>query len=288
MIWCFKNIKVKYLLTVIPVSILILLLLGTKTVRVDGVDVTRPLFPFSFLASCPYVGLLLLLGWIIFCWTLFNRQAGWEFLKITDILNRECDPEAFIRTLLLRFPPHKRFTGFLHTLLLLNLSIGWYEEGQLGRMLNCLQNIVCFPQGKAGNTYRFIYYDHWFCYYFEKRELDQADRMLACMRKLLDAGCFSGRKTGEGFRLLFLQNECGLKFYRGEPVDWEGIMTRAFEEADSLREKVHAKSALGEMYRKESRWEQSEDCFRYVVQNGNRLSVAGRAEALLKQGIPDH
>lgn len=249
-----------------------------------GAAVRRPLFPFSFLASRPYAGALLLFGWVVFCWVLFNRQANREFVKIADILNWECDPEKFIRTLLLRFPPQKRASGFLNMFVLLYLSVGYSEEGQLEQMLNCLQSIVFFPKGRAGNTWRFLYYDHWFFWYFEKRDLDQAARMLSSMKELLDAGRFSGRKNNRKFRLLCLQNECRLKFRRGEPVEWEEIMAKAFEETDTLREKVHAKYALGEMYRSVSKWEQSEDCFRYVVKNGNRLFIVGRAEALLKEG----
>lgn len=259
----------------------LVLLVGYIRKRDDGLGRSRMILILITLVVM--IGLVIVTGNIVFSgiatWTIvivgYLVAAVYRQKKRLDLLDAECDPNAFI----VATEKQMRITGKnpkIYALLQINLAAGLIVEGEFEEAKEELLSVNPDQLSEKNGT-KLAYVLNLISCYYEMAELDKAEQLFETQMPLLSAVNRRMRvavKAQLAERLFFLER------YEESQSAFQALL----QEKISKRVRVSILYRLAQMDERMGDWDSAEKNYRLVVKQGNKLWIAGQAECRLANG----
>lgn len=226
------------------------------------------------------IGILLGLLWIFVINIILTLLAIHKLDKINKIIVEDCNPEKAIQIynkLLL----NQKSKNLWNTLVL-NLSAGYLNIGNVEKAKETLSNLNEFKKNRFDANYCVIYYNLLASCYLVTKELEKAADAIEKMKTALNnKKMYKSRRTNLFWN--YIEKLCLLNMENNNYDGAELIFNTKFERTSLMIEKVSAKYRLGLVYLHDNRPSEAKKAFEYVVKNGGSLYIVQKSKEQLEQ-----
>jgi tetratricopeptide (TPR) repeat protein len=191
-------------------------------------------------------------------------------VKLADLLNRQCDPDAFLdktRRMLDSAAKWSRPAAVLP--LRLNLAAGLAAAGRFHESLAAMPDPSLFKNDSAGRSLWFAYHHNHFADFLALGLLDHARLALLWLdgaMRLVRPG-----KQLDRMNDLYRQDYYLFEMENGRFHGAQAVFQDAFDRAQHNYERVVAMMNLGRIHAHSGRTDEARAAFQYVIGHGNKL-----------------
>jgi len=195
--------------------------------------------------------------------------------KINNIMINDCNIEEYIRisNSILSNQTFKK----LRTILKLNLSVGYLNDGNSELAKKMLNSIDRFSNTRWGALYRVSYYNSLVAYYFQIKDIGN---VIDSMKELQIA--LKNKKLNNAYKnkilCLYRDKESLLNMENNNYDGAEQVFIAALEREKKMLGKVYAKYTLGIVYLHYNRLEEATEAFEFAAKNGGTSYYVERAK----------
>ena len=217
----------------------------------------------------------------IICVLVVSFYISRKNIKLTNLLNKDCDPQASIDAFNKKL---KRTSERMRQYVLLQLGVSHIGLGDLLMARQALNMAFScgFSSTRQGAQNQLQYHQLMCSLFIELHDIENAEKSFADMKAATQNSTLNaaiqnrclGWCTTQQFRINMEKGiyDCAEQFFRN-----------AFDVASFPLQRVETQFTLGRIYLHFGRTEEAEAAFDYVIANGNKLSDVAEAQRLLAQ-----
>lgn len=189
-----------------------------------------------------------------------------------NLLNKQCDPEAFIEATLKR--KEEKMTGVPKALIDLELTVGYIASGDFETAKNILISLDMKPFKKSA-TIMGMYYNNLMVCFIYLGDLEEAHHIDIYDLKPLD---IKHKRLLEGIRM----SRAELLFHQGLYDEVEDIFQTSYENEKYPAQKLNALYFLAKIDEVKGRTEEAKMKYQTIVQEGNGLWLKQEAFKIIQ------
>jgi tetratricopeptide (TPR) repeat protein len=197
-----------------------------------------------------------------------------------DLLNKDCDPEAFGKIYKEIFERRSKKNKPCPNWCYINLSTALIESGAYDEAAGILAYIKYFESNKKGNVECLIYNSNLISIFLHRNEIDRALEILNKSKKIIDVLRIKEKERVQ-WNSLYKRWTYLTHIHQGNFLNAESVFSSEFENAKTNFARVNAMFTLGIIFMHFNDFKKAKIEFEYVVQHGNKLFIATKARELL-------